>query len=519
MRRLTPGMPDLVFGVVLVTVLIGGRTGLLNDPGTFWHVRLGREIMRTGDVPRFDTLTYTKERTPWVDQSWAFDLALAAVVDRGGWSTAIAVTSLALAAFYGSLARRLMREGIAPIIAAVVTILVVGMSTIHFLIRPHLFTLLFVFWMLQLCQRQHERGGWTILLAPWLMVPWANIHGGFLAGPLILLTAGFGHAISGPWNESKKRNLLIFAAAFVLCLLTPLINPYGIGLYRHVFHLLRTSGVTQLIQEYQPIPFGKPEFRVVEWFILALIALPTFSSRRMSRYDLTHSLVWLHFALGSVRHVPLFAIVVAPGLAKLLDGLPLASRDLGRNSARWTLWPMAISAGVFLALVSGISFGGFSPEKWPLNSLAILDQQPVESRLFHEQDWGGLIEAECRPVRQAYVDDRFELFGKASLLNYFNALQGGPDWDELQAQEQFRLVWIKPERGLAKRLTADPQWQTLSRDSVSVLFGRKADQPGQRSSDQALGKIRVRSDNTNSSGGVPRRGTPPDTSALESPLD
>ena len=484
MRRLAPGMPDLVFGVVLVTVLIGGRTGLLNDPGTFWHVRLGREIMRTGDVPRFDTLTYTRELTPWVDQSWAFDLALAAVVDRWGWSAAIAATALALAALYGGLSRGLMRDGISPVLAAVVTMLVVGISTIHFLIRPHLFTLLFVYWVLRLCQRQHERGGWTILLAPLLMVPWANIHGGFLAGPVIVLTAGFGHAISGPWDQSRKHNVLKFGAVFLLCLLTPLINPYGFGLYRHVFHLLGSSGVTQLIQEYQPIPFGKEESRLVEWVILALIALPTFSSRRMDRYDLAHSLVWLHFALASVRHAPLFAIAVAPGLAKLLEGLPLASRELGRSRVRWTLWPLATAAGVGLALFCGIGFGGFNPQKWPLDAVAILNQEPAESRLFHEQDWGGMIEAECRPIRRAYVDDRFELFGKEAILDYVGALEGGPDWDGLCERQRFRLVWVRPERGLAKRLAADPRWQTLHRDSVSVLFGRKHDGPGLQVSDR-----------------------------------
>src|SRR5882762_7819754 len=81
-RRWTPTMPDLVFGVVLTTVLIGGRTGLLNDPGTFWHLRLGREILRSGEVPRVDTLTYTRQSMPWVDQSWAFDVTLAALIDR-----------------------------------------------------------------------------------------------------------------------------------------------------------------------------------------------------------------------------------------------------------------------------------------------------------------------------------------------------------------------------------------------------------------------------------------------------
>src|SRR5512135_180423 len=82
-RRFVPGAPDLVFGLVLVSVMIGGSTGLLNDPGTCWHLRLGREIARTGAVPRFDTLTYTRDHVAWVDQSWAFDLGLALGVVRG----------------------------------------------------------------------------------------------------------------------------------------------------------------------------------------------------------------------------------------------------------------------------------------------------------------------------------------------------------------------------------------------------------------------------------------------------
>src|SRR3954452_19083484 len=88
------GVPDLVFGLVLITALAGGRTGFLNDPGTFWHLRLGREILRSGAVPRCDTLTYSRAQTPWVDQSWAFDVALAFLVDHAGWTAVIAATAL-----------------------------------------------------------------------------------------------------------------------------------------------------------------------------------------------------------------------------------------------------------------------------------------------------------------------------------------------------------------------------------------------------------------------------------------
>jgi hypothetical protein len=79
--RLIPGPSDLVFALVLVLVLIGGRHALFNDPGTLWHLRLGRDIVASGSVPRCDTLTFTRTHAPWVDQYWAFDVLLALVVD------------------------------------------------------------------------------------------------------------------------------------------------------------------------------------------------------------------------------------------------------------------------------------------------------------------------------------------------------------------------------------------------------------------------------------------------------
>ena len=98
--RLIPGPVDLVFVVVLGMLAIAGRHALLNDPGTPWHLRLGREILATGAVPRVDMLTFTRERAYWVDQSWGFDVLLALIVDSCGWSAAIGLAFLGLAARY-----------------------------------------------------------------------------------------------------------------------------------------------------------------------------------------------------------------------------------------------------------------------------------------------------------------------------------------------------------------------------------------------------------------------------------
>jgi len=476
-RRYWPGVPDVVFGLVLASVLVGGRYRLLNDPGTLWHLRLGREILRTGGVPRADGLTFTRAGVAWVDQSWLFDAGLAALVDRGGWSAAALASAVLIAGVFAALARWLGVEGRSPLVVLVVALLAAGVGSIHFLVRPHLFTLAFVLAALWACRRQHDRGGLAVFLVPALTVPWANLHGGFLAAPVVAFTAAVGHAVSGPWTPARRRGVALFVAAGLLCLPAALVNPYGLGLYRHVGRLLVTSGVTELIEEYQPVPFGRPEARAVEWLILAMVALPAVSAGRPTRYDLAHALAWLHLSLASVRHAPLFALAAAPVLAALLDGLPLVRRGsgpdgVGAGGARLPVWPALAALGLGLAVASGVRLGGFDPGHWPLSALPAVNAAPRGPRLFHEQDWGGLIAAECRPPRPSFIDDRFELHGREAILRYVNALGGGPDWDELRDREPIGLVWVRPERGLARRLAADPAWRVRFRDAVSVLFER-----------------------------------------------
>ncbi len=471
--RFRPGAPAVVFGLVLVLGLTAGRSKFFQDPGTYWHLRLGRDILQTGHVPRTDGLTFSRDQTPWVDQSWGFDVLLAVVVDEWGWPGAVAATALGLAWIYAALAKGLRRDGTSAPVAVTVAILAAGVGTIHFLVRPHLFTFAFVLVCLQICRRFHERGGWSLWAIPLLMIVWANVHGGFLAGPLIVATAGVGHAVSGPWDRPRRRRVGEFAAVFALSCLAPLVNPYGVDLYRHVYELLVRSRVTDLIDEYKPSPFGSPEAAMLEWFVLGFVALPWLSRGRVARYDLAHVLVWLHLSLGSIRHAPLFALAAAPALATLCDGMMTRSDKDGpsRLGLGWAPW--LGSAAVILALSLGWVQGGPDPSRWPLSAFTELNRQPREARIFHEQDWGGLIALYAEGGRKAYIDDRFELWGREGVLEYVEALQGGPGWEALQARERFTLVWVRPERALARRLLTDTRWEVIHRDDRSILFRRK----------------------------------------------
>lgn len=472
-RGLIPGPSEIVFALLLPFILLGGRSSLLGDPGTPWHLRLGRDILATGTVPRCDTLTFTRWGAPWVDQSWGFDVLLAVLVHHGGWSAAVALTAILLALVYAAMAEGLVRDGIAPVVAVIVSMLMAAIGCIHFLVRPHIFTIALVYATLRLCQKQHERGGWSVAWIPLLTMILANLHGGFLALPVIAATAAIGHAVSGPWDENRRRNVTRYALAVLASLAAALMNPYGLDLYRHVGNLLVSSGVTTLIDEYQSAPFGKPEVRVLEMTILALLGLPAIVGARVDRYQLVHVLVWLHLALTSIRNAPLFALAAAPALATLINGLPLSHRGSWAEPGRKPAWIPAIIASVIVLLLVGVPLGKLDERHWPLAAMSELNRQSSSARLFHEQDWGGLIEAESRPLRRTYLDDRFELYGKPSLLEYLDVLTGGPAWDTVRDRERIDLVWLKPDRGLAKRLRKDPEWTVFHEDKVSILFQHK----------------------------------------------
>ncbi len=464
--------PDLVFGVVTATGLISG-TAWLNDPGSLWHLRLGRDILATGSVPRADSLTWTRDGTPWVDQSWLFDVVLARVVELGGWSLAVTMAVLAVSWLYRTLARWLEDSGVSPLSAATTAILAAGVGSVHFLVRPHLVTFGLVAWTLHACRVHHERGRRILWTIPPLMVVWSNCHGGFLAGPVILGTAIAGEIVSGRWGDERRRRVRDLALVSAATGLATLFTPYGLDLHRHVVGLLVTSGVTGLIDEYQPMPFGKPTARVFEWILLGLVALPSLTGRKIGRYDMAHGLVWLHFALGSIRNAPLFGLAIAPALGRQFDGALSGGVDRQRTDRSDRPWLAAFaSVALLIATLSGWKPGHFDPEKWPTGALAVLNNQPTAARLFHEQDWGGLIAAETVPRRRAFIDDRFELFGRQAVLDYLATLEGGPTWDDQLKLYDFDLVWVRPKRGLARRLDADPSWRALHRDDVSVLFAR-----------------------------------------------
>src|ERR1041385_2187540 len=195
-----PNFLAAVFTVTLLQVLFlsAGIPRLFHDSDTGWHVRNGETILSSRSVPRADAFSYTRSGESWISWEWLSDTIFGASHRVAGLS-GVALLSTALIAFTAYGATRLtLSLGGNLFFTAAGTILLLGVTSMHWLARPHLFSwiLALVFLSVAECERQKTtRTLWTL---PVVALIWANMHASFLLGPAILFIYAVGEWIVLP---------------------------------------------------------------------------------------------------------------------------------------------------------------------------------------------------------------------------------------------------------------------------------------------------------------------------------
>src|SRR6266851_1742544 len=126
-------------------LLCAGRTQMFGDPGTLWHVVVGRQILTSGELPTEDSFTFPYAGQPWIAQQWLGECFMAWMHDRIGELDALLLAAATLiAGFYTWVAHRLIRTGIHWLIALLVIVFALLASSYHLHPRPHLVNIVFL---------------------------------------------------------------------------------------------------------------------------------------------------------------------------------------------------------------------------------------------------------------------------------------------------------------------------------------------------------------------------------------
>ena len=296
--------------------------------------------MRHAHVPTVDIFSYTHPAASWVAYEWLSDLSMATLENAGDLNL-VAVGSGGLIAFLFLMLYEQIRENRCHFLLAFLLCLVGALaSSVHWLARPHLFTLLGCYCVATILEK-HYRGtifGTRFFLSvALLMIVWVNCHPGFIVGFLLLGIYGFctfteALIFSGEEKRIAVKKFWNYMQASVLALVCCCANPYGLHLFAYTARYLQSGSLISKTVEYMS-PLQNASFSTLNLKLLFAIFVIVLSitSRKLSFPKLVACLVFAAGALVSTRNVPIFVVVVLPALGELLSSISPMSAYLGSS--------------------------------------------------------------------------------------------------------------------------------------------------------------------------------------------
>ncbi|HTB14712.1 MAG TPA: hypothetical protein VK752_24235 [Bryobacteraceae bacterium] len=497
-RVFIPSLSDLYFVAVMVWVCMSGGAagweGLLADADIGWHIRTGEWILDHHAVPHQDLYSFSKSGAPWYAWEWGSDVIYGSLHRAAGLKGVVLLAGVIIALFAWTLLRRMVGRGVHLLWAMVVSLLGVGAASIHFLARPHLFTLAFLsgaVWMIELDRRESTAASAKRL---WLLVPltvvWTNLHGGFLALIAVLGLTAVGFAIEailqGKLRRQDFQRAIRYGVLAAACAAASLINPYGYRLHQHVAEYLRSDWIRNTIQEFQSPIFRSENVLQFEALMLVGLIATGLLFRRGRIVEGLWIVYFAHMSLGSVRHVPIFVTVCAPVIAAELSDWWRAwtagakksslagivnqmSGDLESSFLRVSAWP-------FLLVGTLVAMG--APIKWPKDFPSLIfptkmihehSAQILNQRLLTTDQWGDYL-IYLNPQQKVYVDGRSDFYG-AEIGNEYLKLTGGQwNWEQIMKKNEFTSVLLPTELPICQLLKRDPEWRVEEDSGKTILL-------------------------------------------------
>jgi hypothetical protein len=483
-RLLAPSVIDVFFCAMLAVLAVrsGGPQALLADGDTGWHIRTGQIILAGGGVPTADPFSFSRQGQPWFAWEWLSDAVFAGAFGARGLAGVAALAAIVLALANCVLLAWMLRRGAGLWIGLAATLATASASSLHYLARPHVFSILFYVIVLAVLDGDRERRR----PSTWSLVPlcglWANLHGGFVALPATLALAAAVEACRRQMGSARRYGAMALAATAASGL-----NPYGFHLHVHIARYLAAPWVMEHVQEFQS-PAIRSEGAVV--FVVLLLAGAAAAGRQI-RTGADPMGAWLIFAWGflalrSARSIPFLAMAAAPAIADVAAcwwreragaaaaASPLrilweAAGDLGKPRPP-SLW---MAAGA-LALAAAVVCSGFPEGRFPIRAveanaqrLAVANRTP---RILTSDQWADYLIYRLYPGQQVFFDGRSDFYGPELGDEYRTLLNAAPGWQQALRRYGFSAALLPRDWPLIAMLDREPGWRRVYEDSSAVWF-------------------------------------------------
>uniref|UniRef100_Q07PD5 Glycosyltransferase RgtA/B/C/D-like domain-containing protein n=1 Tax=Rhodopseudomonas palustris (strain BisA53) TaxID=316055 RepID=Q07PD5_RHOP5 len=461
----------LLVGTGVLAFLLWTGNDLLQDSDLFWQIEVGRWILDHGAVPDADPFSFTKLGAPWISSSWLAQVILALAM-KAGWAGPVIVASLAIAAAFAVFAGYLERHAS----ALLTTVLVLAAFILvlpHLLVRPHVLALpLLAGWFIGLidaADRQRAPRWWLLIV----LALWANLHGGFVLGLLLIGPVGL-EALRQAAPKLRLALALRWTAFGLGAVLACCATPYGWHTLLAAGQILSLGEVLSTVSEWTAADFSK--FGPFEASLLALLGVALWRGLTLPWPRLLLVLGLIHMALAHVRSIESFALLVPLILAKPWSEQWL-SRSRGPTPAKADVAPPVWAGVIVLFAIIGATIAAepylhyqFVATQIPAQALAAA-QRHGATRILNGYIFGGYLISQKVPV---FIDGRAELYGEKMVMDMFRASAGRDveALDRMIEEHHVDATMLPPSAAAVRLLDQRAGWRRLHADDVAVVHVR-----------------------------------------------
>jgi hypothetical protein len=310
-RLLLPPLNAVLFIILFLSALTLGPKMLNIDGDLPRHLLMGRIVLEQGAPPDQEVFSYVYENRPYTPQEWLSGVIYYAAYILLGLNGVVLLASLLIAATFAILYQEAILQNAGSISTFLLMSLGAFVTSIHWITRPHLFTMLFLAIWLILTERLYRNAPVKVWIFPALMIVWANMHGEFIAGFLVLAAYFAGWVWQFLFDRPNTavttgKNLLF---ALLLSLPASVLSPAGFRTWDIVIGYVSNRYLLSHIAETHPPDFAQPAY----WPQIILLAIPLFLLiGKKIRFNAAHAFILVGFgamSLVSARNAHLLGIV------------------------------------------------------------------------------------------------------------------------------------------------------------------------------------------------------------------
>ena len=483
-----PSISDVIF-ILILAIVLSVKGNLLGDADTGYHIRAGEYILDNLKIPRYDIFSFTSPPLPWTAHEWLSEVIFALIHKFSGLTGLVVAMTIVIASTYTVLLKFLRSSGVNIIVAACIVALAAGASTIHWLARPHIFSLLLtLIWYIILDTYQYKKKNYLYLLPP-LMVLWVNLHGGFLAGFMLLAVYITGNLLrvifvkEGRYETSHQiKILLVFLS---LCLLAALLNPQGYKILLFPFELTANKFIMDNVNEWL-----SPNFHTdlrYEYMLLLMILVFGVSVLKLNAIETLLVILFTHMSLFSARYIPLYAIILSPIIARRIDHLILTLSDRrlikrllaisGRatmtdSKTKGYLWSLLAVAALIIMLFMGKVEYGFDKKTLPVDAVQFMKKEKITGNMFNNDEFGDYIIYAAWPEYKVFFDGRSDMYGVERMKEYFRVVKIENGWDKVLAKYDINWIIYGANSPFSHFLIERDDWKLIYADKAANIFVR-----------------------------------------------